>query len=74
VFGYRDQPGMLGRVGTALGDAGINISSAAVGRGPDDESTAEAVMVVTADAQIPDGVLEALVASDGFFRARAVSL
>ena len=36
IFRYRDQPGMLGRVGTALGDAGVNIVSAAVGRHPDD--------------------------------------
>ncbi len=36
VFRYRDQPGMLGRVGTALGAAGVNIVSAAVGHRPDD--------------------------------------
>ena len=34
IFRYEDRPGMLGRVGTMLGEAGINIVSAAVGRGP----------------------------------------
>jgi D-3-phosphoglycerate dehydrogenase len=77
VFRYRDQPGMLGRVGTALGEAGVNVVSAAVGLRPDDGEEAasgEAVMVVTADAAVPKPVVEALVASDGFIEGRAVSL
>jgi D-3-phosphoglycerate dehydrogenase / 2-oxoglutarate reductase len=73
MFRYRDQPGMLGRVGTALGDAGVNIVSAAVGRRPDEESDDEAVMVVTADAPVPAEVLESLLAGDDFFDARGVS-
>ncbi len=39
IFRYRDQPGMLGRVGVALGEAGVNIVSAAVGRQPDGDGT-----------------------------------
>ncbi|HEY2983908.1 MAG TPA: NAD(P)-dependent oxidoreductase, partial [Jatrophihabitantaceae bacterium] len=74
VFRYRDQPGMLGRVGTALGNAGVNIVSAAVGRRPDDDSDGEAVMVVTADAHVPPEVLASLMAGTDFFDARAVSL
>jgi D-3-phosphoglycerate dehydrogenase len=74
VFRYRDQPGMLGRVGTALGDAGVNIVSAAVGRRPEDDSDGEAVMIVTADTLVPQEVLASLVAGDDFFAARAVRL
>jgi D-3-phosphoglycerate dehydrogenase len=74
VFRYRDQPGMLGRVGTALGAAGINIVSAAVGRHPAGDTDSEAVMIVTADAAVPPTVLDSLVAGPGFFAARAVSL
>jgi D-3-phosphoglycerate dehydrogenase len=78
VFRYRDQPGMLGRVGTALGDAGVNVISAAVGLRPDgggdEDGSNEAVMVVTADSAVPQTVIEALVASDGFADGRAVSL
>ncbi len=74
VFRYVDQPGMLGRVGTALGDAGVNILSAAVGRRPEDESDGEAVMVVTTDADVPAEVLEGIVTQDGFLAARAVSV
>jgi D-3-phosphoglycerate dehydrogenase len=74
VFRYRDQPGMLGRVGTALGEAGVNILSAAVGRRREDDSDDEAVMVVTADRAVPADVLDSLAAADDFSAARAVSL
>jgi len=73
LFRYRDQPGMLGRVGTELGAAGVNIVSAAVGRRPE-EAGEEATMVVTADAPVPAEVVERLAASEGFIEGRAVSL
>jgi D-3-phosphoglycerate dehydrogenase len=74
VFRYRDQPGMLGRIGTAFGDAGVNIHSAAVGRRPATETGDEAVMVVTTDAPVPASVLDAVLAGGDFYRACAVSL
>jgi D-3-phosphoglycerate dehydrogenase len=78
IFRYRDQPGMLGRVGTALGDAGINVISAAVGLRPEgDEATqrsTEAVMLVTADAAVPQSVIDGIADSEGFIAGRAVSL
>jgi D-3-phosphoglycerate dehydrogenase len=73
VFRYRDQPGMLGRLGTALGDAGINIISAAVGRQADEDS-AEATLIVTTDAPVTAAVLDAVLATTDFFDARAVDL
>jgi D-3-phosphoglycerate dehydrogenase len=78
VFRYLDQPGMLGRVGTALGTAGVNILSAAVGRRPDDDDVppdrVEAVVVVTTDRPVPDDLVEEIVAVEGFHDGRAVSL
>ena len=74
VFRYRDQPGMLGRVGTALGAAGVNIVSAAVGHRLDDEADEQAVMIVTTDTPVGTDVLGELLAQDDFFAARAVSL
>lgn len=73
IFRYGDRPGMIGRVGTALGEAGVNIVSAAVGRQPGDADGDEAVMVVTADSHVPQGVVDAIVASDGFVAGRTVS-
>ncbi|MGH2837561.1 MAG: phosphoglycerate dehydrogenase [Thermoleophilaceae bacterium] len=72
VFRYTDQPGMLGRVGTMLGDASVNIVSAAVGWKEGDEG--DAVMVVTADAAIPQDVVDGIAETDGFIGGRTVSL
>jgi D-3-phosphoglycerate dehydrogenase len=74
VFRYTDQPGMLGRVGTMLGDANVNIVSAAVGWKPENGAGEEAVMVVTADAAIPQDVVDAIAATDGFIAGQTVSL
>ena len=78
LFRYSDVPGMVGRVGTAIGQAGINIRSAAVGYRPGDGDGdgdgGEAVMVLTTDAPVPAEVVEGIVASEGFVDGRTVSL
>jgi len=75
IFRYRDRPGMMGRVGVALGEAGVNIGSAAVGRRPDEGAgDGGAVMIVTADAPISQEVVDEIVATDGFEAGRAVTL
>jgi D-3-phosphoglycerate dehydrogenase / 2-oxoglutarate reductase len=78
VFRYEDLPGMIGRVGTIFGAHGINISSAAVGHTPDGNTDGEdrrlAAMVVTTDAQVPDAVVQEIVASDGFVNGWSVEL
>jgi D-3-phosphoglycerate dehydrogenase len=74
LFRYSDQPGMLGRVGTMLGDAGVNIVSAAVGWKPEEDTTDDAVMVVTTDAAIAPDVVDGIVATGGFLAGRTVSL
>ena len=78
LFRYRDVPGMIGRVGTAFGEHGLNIVSAAVGRQPDDEDgdggEGNAVMAITTDAPVPQAVIDALVAGEGFVAGRAVTL
>jgi D-3-phosphoglycerate dehydrogenase len=65
---------MIGRVGTAFGDAGINIASAAVGYAPEGEEADTAVMVVTTSAPVPQAVIEQLLGQDDFVSGRAVSL
>ena len=75
LFRYRDVPGMIGRVGTAFGDQGINIASAAVGYGGGDgDDDGEAVMVVTSGEAIPQSVVDAISATDGFVAGRAIAL
>jgi D-3-phosphoglycerate dehydrogenase len=68
---------MVGRVGTAFGEHGINISQAAVGRTPPGEDGHRdnvAVMAVTADAPVPQALVDQIAATDGFIAGRAVSL
>jgi D-3-phosphoglycerate dehydrogenase / 2-oxoglutarate reductase len=71
IFRYADQPGMIGRVGTAFGQHGVNIVSAAVGAEEDERA---AVMALTTDAPVPPSVIEEIAAQDGFFDGRAVDL
>ncbi|MCW2959228.1 MAG: phosphoglycerate dehydrogenase [Solirubrobacterales bacterium] len=72
---YRDQPGMIGRVGMAFGEHGVNIDSCAVGHLADDatDDGALAVMVVTTNGPVPQSVIDQLVATDGFVDGRAVT-
>ncbi len=73
LFRNSDVPGMIGRVGTLLGERKVNIAQMVVGR-EDGASSDAAVMVLTTDAQIPRDVLEEIVALDGFLDGRSVSL
>jgi D-3-phosphoglycerate dehydrogenase / 2-oxoglutarate reductase len=54
-FRYADIPGMIGKVGTILGDNGINIAHMQVGRR---KIGGEAVMGLNVDIPIPDEVME----------------
>jgi D-3-phosphoglycerate dehydrogenase / 2-oxoglutarate reductase len=71
IFRYADRPGMIGRVGTAFGEHGVNIVSAAVGA---EASGDEAVMALTTDAPVPDAVIGEIASGEGFHDGRAVDL
>lgn len=64
-----DTPGMIGRVGTIVGAAGLNIADMDVGTGP---SGAAALMVLSLAEVVPDSVVEALRAEPGVVDARAI--
>jgi D-3-phosphoglycerate dehydrogenase len=66
-----DRPGMIGKLGSILGEHGINIGNMAVGRG---EPGSRAAMAVTVDEPVPEEVLSALVETPGFTEARSVTL
>ena len=71
VFRYADRPGMIGRVGTAFGEEGVNIVSAAVGAEEDGE---RAVMALTTDAPVHEATVAKILQLDGFSVGRAVDL
>lgn len=64
-----DRPGVIGRVGTVLGDAGVNIDDMDVGRRPQADG---AVMVIATSAPVEEPVAEALRASDGVLSVSVV--
>lgn len=72
VFRYADQPGMIGRVGTAFGEEGVNIISAAVGA--ESGGGDAAVMALTTDAPVRPDAVEKILGLDGFSTGRSVDL
>jgi D-3-phosphoglycerate dehydrogenase len=62
---------MIGKVGTAFGEEGVNIVSAAVGA---EESGDRAVMALTTDAPVHWSTIERILQLDGFFVGRGVDL
>lgn len=68
-FRYSDVPGMIGRVGSAFGEARVNIANMAVSR-----SSGEAMMAVSFDDPLPEGLLEELTSTPGFEWGSVVSL
>ena len=70
-FRYRDQPGMIGRVGDVFGRLGVNIHSAAVGA---EEGADEAVMALTTSAAVPQEVIDEIAGLEDFYDGRAVNL
>jgi D-3-phosphoglycerate dehydrogenase len=66
-----DTPGMIGRIGTILGGAGVNIANMAVSR---NRREARALMVLTVDSPVPDDVLGQLRQEAGFMDARFIVL
>jgi D-3-phosphoglycerate dehydrogenase len=66
-----DRPGMIGRLGTILGEAGVNIANMAVSR---NRPRARALMVLSVDDPIPDEVIERLEAEPGLSDIRFIVL
>lgn len=66
-----DVPGMIGKVGTILGAAGINIADMALGRNRAGEA---ALMVLTLDSPASPEVVEALRAERGILDANPIAL
>ena len=66
-----DRPGMIGHVGTVLGEAGINIADMAVGA-PHDGG--HAVMALAIGRPAPPEVIERIRSDDGILDVRPITL
>jgi D-3-phosphoglycerate dehydrogenase len=68
---HRDQPGIIGRIGSLLGNFNVNIASMQVGRRM---VRGDAVMVLNLDDPLPAGLLEEIVGIQGVKDAYTVKL
>jgi D-3-phosphoglycerate dehydrogenase / 2-oxoglutarate reductase len=71
VSRHEDRPGVIGSIGTILGQADVNIASMQVGR---DAPRERAMMILTVDDAVGDSVLERLRQVDGIADLRYVEL
>ena len=70
LFRYDDVPGVIGRVGTLFGQAGVNIANMAVSR---TRRGGKALMALSLDSPAPPALFER-VRSEGFDDARFITL
>ncbi len=68
---HTDRPGVIGKVGTLMGDNAINIAGMHVGRESEGQG---AVMVLKLDTVVPDAILAQVRQVDGMETARSVEL
>jgi D-3-phosphoglycerate dehydrogenase len=69
-----DVPGVIGRIGTILGEQGMNIANFALGRQRSGAKPVKALAVVQVDVPVSEAVLEALGTIEALLDARPVSL
>jgi len=70
LFRYDDVPGVIGRVGTLFGDAGVNIANMTVSRS---RRGGKALMVLSIDSAPPPDLVETI-HREGFDDARVIEL
>jgi D-3-phosphoglycerate dehydrogenase len=69
-----DVPGVIGRIGTTLGQHGVNIANFALGRDRSGVEPVKALAVVQVDPPVPAEVLAALKQIEALLEARLVTL
>jgi D-3-phosphoglycerate dehydrogenase len=69
-----DVPGVIGKIGSILGEHGVNIANFALGRERTGPRPVKALAVVQVDAPVPANVLEDLLKIEAMIEARPVSL
>jgi D-3-phosphoglycerate dehydrogenase len=65
-----DKPGFIGRLGTVLGDAGINIANFNLGRRPEGGS---ALALVSVDSPVSDEIVKTVMGLPSVVQAKALN-
>ncbi|MFI4861400.1 MAG: phosphoglycerate dehydrogenase [Phycisphaerales bacterium JB063] len=74
VLQNNDTPGMIGHIGSAFGDAKVNIADMTISRRDTGDGSATALMVLKTDAQPGDSLVEKLKATPGVLKIASVEL
>ena len=69
-----DVPGVIGKIGSILGEQGVNIANFALGRDRSGRKPVKALAVVQVDAPVSQDVLDALMKIEALLEVRLVSL
>ncbi len=69
-----DVPGVIGKIGTTLGEQGVNIANFALGRDRSGVKPVKALAVVQVDAPVSEAVLSALMRIEALLEAKLVTL
>ena len=72
VIMNKDQPGVIGMVGTSFGDAGVNIADMVISREVHPDGSAVALMLIKTDSPPTDALLNRLRARPNIIRAKSV--
>ena len=70
----KDQPGVIGTVGTTFGDANVNIADMVISREVHPDGTAQALMVLKTDSPAPEALVNRLRARPGILRVKCLTL
>lgn len=70
----RDQPGVIGVVGSSFGDARVNIADMVISRQFQPDGTATALMVLKTDSPPPPALVDALRARPNILRVKSVRI
>ncbi|MEQ8846315.1 phosphoglycerate dehydrogenase [Botrimarina sp.] len=71
IFTHKDVPGIIGSIGTVLGQHGVNIAQMAVGR---NKPGGDAIGVLNVDGEVPADGLDAIRGLEAISSARVVKL
>ena len=70
----RDQPGVIGFVGTSFGDAAVNIADMVISRSYGRDGSATALMLIKTDSPPTPALVEKLRAKENILRVRTAAL
>ncbi len=70
----KDQPGIIGTVGSTFGDAGVNIADMVISRTFQADGSAQALMLIKTDQQPAEAVINRLKARPGIMAVKTVEL